>query len=80
MTDPILPISGEILDGLQEIKDFLDPKNEMSFQYFRKHLLPDLKESVLIKKGSYIWRKRQHPKYFCFKVSLMAWLIKRGKT
>lgn len=37
----------EVLDGLKEIKDFLDPKGQMSWSYFKKNLLPGLREAVL---------------------------------
>lgn len=55
----------EVLDGLKEIKDFLDPKGQMSWSYFKKNLLPGLREAVLIEKG---YRGTREAKYVCFKV------------
>ena len=66
----------ELLDGLKEIKDFLDPKGQMSWSYFKKNVLPGLRQAVLIEKG---YRGTREAKYVCFKLQLMAYFLKRGR-
>ena len=65
----------EVLDGLKEIKDLLDPKGEMSWGYFKRNLLPGLREVVLIEEG---YRGCREVKYVCFKSQLMAYFLLRG--
>ena len=66
----------EVLDGLKEIKDFLDPKGQMSWSYFKKNLLPELRDVVLIEKG---YRGCREAKYICFKTHLMVYFLKRTR-
>jgi hypothetical protein len=66
----------ELLDGLKEIKDFLDPKGQMSWGYFKNNLLPGLREAVLIEKG---YRGCREAKYVCFKNQLSAYFLLRRK-
>lgn len=67
----------EVLDGLQEIKDFIDPKGEMSMTYFKKNLLPGLKEAILIEKKGFV--KFGECRFMCFKQHLMAYLLSMKK-
>lgn len=77
MMEPIQSASNEILDGLKEIKNFFDPKGLMSDWYFRKHLLPGLKDAILMERKG--WAKQNEKKYWCFKSQLMAYLLKLKK-
>lgn len=69
-------VENEVLDGLQEIKNFIDPKQQMSWSYFKKRILPGLKDAVLIKKD---FASLHECKYFCFKTQLIVWIHKRKK-
>ena len=66
----------EVLDGLKEINDFLDPKGQMSWAYFKRNLLPGRRETVLIEKGC---RGCREAKYVCFKTQLMVYLLLKKK-
>ncbi len=66
----------EVLDGLKEIKELLDPKGQMSWSYFKKNLLPGLREAVLIEKD---YRGRGEAKYICFNTHLMVYFLKRTR-
>jgi hypothetical protein len=66
----------EWLDGLMAIKDFIDEEGQMSWSYFRRRLLPELKEAVLIEK---CYAEPNECKYKCLKTTLSSWIIKRRK-
>ena len=67
----------EVLNGLDEIRKYWDP--HMSESYFKKHILPVIRDHLFTRDNYLGRRKKNIPKYYTYKTLLLSVKIRYEK-